>query len=263
MKKVLLTLAVAFGMIASANAQLVIGGGIEFGGSLNAQKTNGGYGAQYKQTDFNFGFTPKVGYIINDKIEVGGVLMLGYNETLQYTQIQDISDPANPGEFKNVKDWKRGRFEWAIRPYARYRCLEYKGFGLWIEGWAGLGTSTEGRRHLYAYGSDTEVDAGGNWRSSDAADLGNKTPDGHKYSKFNGEFYVHPVLTYTVNEHWIIESTLSFLSLGISGYVEKETNRGTDAAGNDADITDTNNEFNWGLGVMQGRVISLGVAYKF
>jgi len=263
MKKVFLTLAVAFGMIASANAQLVIGGGLEFGGSLNAQKMNGGFGAQYKTSDFRFGFTPKVGYIINDKIEVGGVLYLGYDETLRYTQIQDISDPANPGEFRNVKDRKNGRFEWAIRPYARFRCLEYKGFGLWIEGWAGLGTESEGRTHFYAYGSDTEVDGGGQWRSSEAADLLNKKPEGHKYSKFNGEFYVHPVLTYTVNEHWIIESTLSFLSLGISGSVEKETNRAMDAAGNDADITTTTNDFNWGLGVMQGRAISLGVAYKF
>lgn len=255
MKKVFLTLAVVFGMIASANAQLVIGGGIEFGGWVNKDKT-AKVGDTYKYSTFNFGLTPKVGYLINEKFEVGAGISLKYSEDMIYTQIYDITDPANPGQGKNVKDYKTPEFSWAIKPYARYRFFEVNGFGFWLEGIASLGTSIEKRDHYYAYGSKTEVDASSNWRSADDAKTMNKLPDGHKYSKFNGSFYVQPVITYVINEHWVLESQLSLLSFGIDGYVENET------ASTGANKT-TSNNCNWGLGLMQGRALTFGVSYKF
>jgi hypothetical protein len=261
MKKVFLTLAVVFGMIASANAQLVVGGGLSFGGGVSSTKQNGGFGDQFKTSNFNFGFAPKVGYIINEKVEVGGILNLGYSENTTYTQIRDISDPANPGEARNVKDFKRGSFKWDIMPYARYRCFEYNGFGFWIEGVLSLGTETEGRRTFYAYGSDKDNAQ----RTSEQAKTMTKTQfaDGHKYLLFNGAFYVQPVITYTINEHWVLDFQLELLSLGLGGSVQKTTDKGMDIKGNAADITTTNNDFAWGLGLMQNRGISFGAAYKF
>lgn len=259
MKKVFLTLAVVFGMIASANAQLVVGGGINFGGYVdNAKTTSTPGGDTYKYSTFQFGFTPKVGYLINEKLEVGAGIGLNYSESMVYTQIYDITDPANPGKGKNVKDYKDPEFSWAIKPYARYRFFEVNGFGFWLEGVASLGTSTEGRNHYYAYGSANEVDGSGLWRSADDAKALNEKPAGHKYSKFNGSFKVQPVITYTINEHWVLDLQLELLSLNLGGYVEKVTN---DVAG--TKVTDTENYFSWGLGLKQNQGIAFGVSYKF
>lgn len=260
MKKVLLSLAVAFGMIASANAQLVVGGGINFGGGVNSDKTSAA-GATYKESSFQFGFTPKVGYLINEKLEVGAGIGLNYSETMYYAQIQNVSDPASKA--KNVKDHKNPEFSWAIKPYARYRFFEVNGFGFWLEGVASLGTSAEGRSKYYAYGSATELDptstwTATGWRSADEAKEANKKPAGHKYSKFNGSFKVQPVITYTINEHWVLDLQLELLSFNIGGYVEKTTD---DFAG--TKVTSTENDFTWGLGLKQNQGIAFGVSYKF
>lgn len=258
MKKVLLSLAVAFGMIASANAQLVVGGGINFGGWTTSDKTNNNVGDTYKYSTFQFGFTPKVGYLINEKLEVGAGIGLSYSEQMIYTQVYDAANPGVNG--KNVKDYKDPEFSWAIKPYARYRFFEVNGFGFWLEGVASLGTSTEGLNHYYAYGSATEVDGSGLWRSADDAKALNKKPAGHKYSKFNGSFKVQPVITYTINEHWVLDLQLELLSLNLGGSVEKVTN---DVAG--TKVTDTENYFTWGLGLFQHNPqgLAFGVSYKF
>jgi len=260
MKKVLLSLAVAFGMIASANAQLVVGGGLNFGGWSDKQSTTSAPGGDtFKRSSFQFGFTPKVGYLINEKLEVGAGIGLNYSETMFYTQIYDITDPANPGKGKSVKNRKDPEFSWAIKPYARYRFFEVSGFGFWLEGVVSLGTSIEGRPKYYAYGSATEVDATAQWRSADDAKKMNEVPAGHKYSKFNGSFKVQPVITYTINEHWVLDLQLELLSLNIGGSVEKTT----DDDGTGTKVTDTENEFNWGLGLKQNQGIAFGVSYKF
>ena len=264
MKKVLLSLAVVFGMIASANAQLVVGGGINFGGGVKSDKTSTA-GATSKTSNFNFGISPKVGYLINEKLEVGASLGLSYNENTNYAQICNMADPANPGKAKNVKESKNPYFSWAIKPYARYRFFEVNGFGFWLEGVLSLGTSTEGLTKYYAYGSATEYDPYSTydvtgWRDAAGAKAANdlQKPAGHKYSKFNGYFKVQPVITYTINEHWVLDLQLELLSFNIGGSVEN-TVASTGAP------TVTTNDFTWGLGLFQHdpQGLTFGVSYKF
>lgn len=265
MKKVLLSLAVAFGMIASANAQLVVGGGIDFDGSVYKTTRNGNWGAQSKTSNFGFGIAPRVGYIINDNLEVGAKLRFAYDQTMFYTATENVSGKEAA---KFEKEHRGSDFNWSINPYARYRLFEVKGFGFWLQGELGLGTSMEHKNHYFAYGKAGETTPS---RTKEAADLMNKKVDGHKYSCFNGSFSVKPVLTYAIDEHWAIESELNLLSLYLGGSVVKETEKidpttglpAADRDGNEKAITETTNNFNWGLGLKQNQVLSLGVTYKF
>lgn len=256
MKKVLFTLAVALGMIASANAQLVIGGSLNFNGSTNKTSINGNWGDQAKFSSFGFGIAPTIAYDINDNMEVGATLSFSYNQRTNFAQIANVNGKEAA---KNVKDNVNSDFSWSINPYFRYRLFDVKGFGFWLQAKAELGTSLENKTKYFAYGSDTEIPA----RTQAQADVMNKVPDGHKYSKFNGAGYIQPVLTYGINEHWIIYSELDLLSVGVWGYAEKITDKGMDRSGNAADITVTNNACNFNLGLFQGRALSLGVVYKF
>ena len=93
------------------------------------------------KNDSRFGFeiAPKVGYIINEKLEVGASIGLGYSHNMKYVTLAD-KEGENPKAFK---DNKTSNFTWSINPYARYCVVDVNGFGLWIEGLVSLGTSAE------------------------------------------------------------------------------------------------------------------------
>lgn len=251
MKKLFLTLAVVFGMVAAANAQLVVGGAIGFGVDANTGTTKAGdMGVTFKdQVDFTFGFAPRVGYIINEKWEVGGKLSLDYGQTMNY----DVLFNASGKDGKAFKDFKDSQFTWAIQPYARFRCFEVKGFALWIEGVGSIGTSILSKRHYYAYEYDATIVG----RTQAAADALNDAQP--KVSSFNGSLQFQPVLTYALNEHWVLETGLNFLGFNLGGKVfTTET-----AAGKT-----TRNTFDFGLNVNSDNIatlgfIQLGVHYKF
>ena len=262
MKKVLFTLAVVLGMATAAQAQLVIGGGINFSGTSDALSWNGKWGANYpggstsqKYNIFGFGIQPLVAYDINDNIEVGAKLSFNYEQDVRYTPVANL-DGKSASAYE--KDFLSRDFSWYVAPYFRYRLFDVKGFGFWLQAEAQLGTSLENKTTFYAYGNDNT-----NQRTQTVADAMNKVPDGHKYSKFNGAGYVKPVLTYTIQDHWVIVSELDLLSLGVQGFVQKTTDKGVDRDGNAADITEKENYCNFNLGIFQGRAITLGVAYKF
>ena len=275
MKKVLFTLAVVLGMATAAQAQLVIGGGINFNGGTNKTSLNGNWGDQAKFSNFGFGIAPTIAYDINDNMEVGATLSFSYNQRTRFDQIANVNGKEAA---KSVKDNVNSDFSWSINPYFRYRLFDVKGFGFWLQAKAELGTSLESKTKYYAYGSATEVGtinpliAPNGWRSADEAKELNQPRPGHKYSRFNGAGYIQPVLTYGINEHWIIYSELDLLSVGVWGYVEKTTEeyipgsttiKTTDRAGNETPITETVNSCNFNLGLFQGRAITLGVVYKF
>lgn len=251
MKKLFLTLAVVFGMVAAANAQLVVGGGIGFGvNTYNGTVKSGDLGVTAKdRVDFTFGFVPRVGYIINEKWEVGGKLSLDYNQTMNY----DILTNASGKDGKAFKDFKDSQFTWAIQPYARFRCFEVKGFALWIEGVGSIGTSILSKRHYYAYEYDATIVG----RTQAAADALNEALP--KRSSFNGSLAFQPVLTYSLNEHWVLETSLNFLGFNLGGEViTTET-----AAGKS-----TRNTFDFGLNVNSDNIATLGFLqigayYKF
>ncbi|MBQ2441665.1 MAG: hypothetical protein II502_05690 [Paludibacteraceae bacterium] len=265
MKKVFITLAVVLGMATAANAQLVIGGGIGFGANTNggSQKDSEIGLISKAPVDFTFGFTPRVGYIFNEKWEVGGKLALNYNQTMTYDVLQD-KEGKNGKAFKEHKDSK---FVWAIQPYARFRCFEINGFGLWIEGVASVGTSLGYNTKYYAY----EYNSDNVGRTADQAKALNEISN-PRQSAFQGSLAFQPVLTYAINEHWIIETSLNFLGFNLGGEVATVKQDVPAPTATDPNATKTvkttTNTFKFDLNANTDNVamlgfLQIGASYKF
>ena len=203
------------------SAQVIIGGGIDFSASGGAKSTSTEMGTLTKSpVDFSFGFTPKVGYLINN-FEVGLGFGLQYNHTMNY----EILYNKTIEKAKAFKDYKDYTFNWSINPYARYRIVNAKGFGLWIEGIATFSTKGTDGRTYYAgqYGGDV-------LRTKEEAYKLNhpeKVESPIKNYVFYGGLYVQPVLTYNINDSWRLETTLNFLGLHLAGDVETIKNKET------------------------------------
>ncbi len=98
-----------------------------------------------------------------------------------------------------LADTKKSSFTWALQPYARYRFAEWNSFGLWSEVNLGLGRTT----------GKTEV--------------GNISTDNNPVLAWG--LHVLPVLTYSVNEHLCLETSLNFLTLGYEGSYTKNDDK--------------------------------------
>lgn len=203
------------------SAQVIVGGGIDFAASGGDKSVSSETGALTKSpVDFSFGFTPKVGYLLNN-FEVGLGIGLQYNHTMNY----EILYNKTIEKAKAFKDHKDYTFSWSINPYARYRVVNAKGFGLWIEGIATFSTKGTDGRTYYAgqYGEDV-------LRTKEEAYKLNhpeKVESPIKTSVFYGGLYVQPVLTYNINDSWRLETTLNFLGLHLAGDVETIKNKET------------------------------------
>ena len=199
-----------------ASAQVIVGGTIDFSAKTS---TRSSYYDEYESLDksptsFSFGIAPKVGYIINNKWEVGAKLNLhSYQETRFVTLLDE--ERKNPKAFKDMKMYN---FKWSIQPYARWSAVEVKGFGLWIEGMVSLGSTIDTKTKYYAakYGEN-----GDEHRSAAEAErLNNQTTYGNS-SYFEGGLYIQPVLTYKITEHFRLETALNFLGFNLSGTSSK------------------------------------------
>lgn len=251
----LVLVASALLLAGTTSAQVILGGTIDFSASStkSSEVTEDYEKLQKNPTDFSMGIAPKVGYVINDKVEVGLKLDLQYEQTMNYVSLYD-EDGENP---KSFKDYKQSDFSWAIQPYTRFRCVEANGFGLWIEGLVDLGSVAKTNIKYYAaeYGDD-----GDEWRSEKEAAKLNNAPEVGKTTNFTGGLYIQPVLTYAINEHIRLETSLNFLGFGISGTV----NSFIDDEGN----TTKSNTCNFGLNISPENVaqiglISIGCVYAF
>lgn len=203
------------------SAQVIVGGGIDFAASGGDKSVSSETGALTKSpVDFSFGFTPKVGYLINN-FEVGLGIGLQYNHTMNYEILYNKEIERS----KIFKDYKDYTFDWSINPYARYRVVNAKGFGLWIEGVATLSTKgTEGRTYYAGqYGENV-------LRTKEEAYKLNHPEEVEspiKTSVFYGGLFIQPVLTYNINDNWRLETTLNFLGLHLMGDVETIKNKET------------------------------------
>ena len=203
------------------SAQVIVGGGIDFSATGGDKSKSTEDGTLTKSpVDFSFGFTPKVGYLINN-FEVGLGLGLQYNHTMQY----EILYNKEIEKGKAFKDYKDYTFNWSIEPYARYRVVNAKGFGLWIEGVTTFSSAgTEGRKYYAGqYGEDilrTKEDA---YKLNNPEEI--ESPI--KTSGFYGGLFIQPVLTYNLNSNWRLETTLNFLGLHLAGDVETIKNQET------------------------------------
>ena len=256
MKKILF-LTICILSAAALSAQVVVGGSINFSSST---RTNTGYYDQNESlskspSSFSFGLAPRVGYVINDKFEVGGKINLSSN---QYTEFVTLADEQNnnPKVFKN---FKRSDFVWAIQPYARWAAVNVNGFGLWIEGLVSIGSEAQAKVKYYPvkYSAD-----GYEYRSAaEAEQLNNKEMTDDKVSYVKGGLYIQPVLTYTINEHFRLETALNFLGFNLSG---TSTKRILDDEGN----WDKSNTCNFGLNINSDNIaqvglITIGCVYAF
>lgn len=310
MKKVILTMAVVFGLATAASAQLVVGGNIGFDGNVGNKYKDTDRGLYHKDgSSFAMSIAPKVGYMLLDqKLEVGAALQFKYSHNKDYVVMGSIEESA-PGVIKTdpvlgIPMWgedgkaqldsKTASFSWTINPYARYRLFLVKGFAMWVECEAYLGTSFSSKKTYYAidkgYLYENWTDAMALMTHTQATQYERKQDDVDKYmdaqpkeNYFNGGIALRPVLTYDINEHWRLETQLNLLSVYLSGYVKTTTQEQTYVNGvtgetEKRDFKTTENECSLGL-VLQDKIkgnaitgatlfdgvgfLTIGVAYKF
>lgn len=234
----------------AVSAQVIVGGSIGFNASSSKSTSLAEIedveveGLKKNPSSFGFEIAPKVGYIINEKLEVGASVGLEYDQTVNYATCLD-KEGKNPKAFK---DNKYSTFSWSINPYARYCLVDVNGFGLWIEGLVSVGTATAPKTKIYEYKY-------GDVTYNEGADKLNKKKDEGKYVDFNGGLYIQPVLTYAVTDHIRLEASLDFLGVNLSGRVVKTT----DKDGN----WNKDNTCNFGLNINNGDLISVGCVYSF
>jgi len=256
--------AVLMGMTA-ANAQLVLGGSLNFSGNAGDVDKNKEQGITHKGDDkFGMAIAPKLGYLFLDgKMEAGAALYFGYNETMKYDVLyKEVEVAPYFVDGKAFKDYKESSFSFYFQPYLRGRLVGVKGFGIWLEGIASLGTKIEFQDKYYAYKYGEEVG-----RTEEEAKELNKKPELNG-SNFIGSFSIKPVLTYDINEHWRLETGLNFLSLYLGGAIYNNEYY-TDPIAKTKGI-DTYNTFNYGIAVSGSDIIgkqigyiTIGAAYKF
>ena len=134
-----------------------------------------------------------------------------------------------------ISDSEKSSCTWAIQPYARYRFGEWNRFGLWGEVNAGIGRET-GKTTT---GSVSEND----------------------YPVFNWAINALPVLTFTINEHLCLETSLNFLNLGYEGSCTKSNDSDDNYKETDSSFSfggDSSNVFGSAIGQ-----IKIGFTYKF
>ena len=130
MKKIMMTLA-AVAVAATMNAQMYIGGGINFINSTN--KTN----PAAESTRTAFAIAPEFGYKLDDKLGVGIVLGFGTgkNKIENTTVNHNVSTETKSTTF-------------SVKPYLRYQALTAGNFNVFVDG--GLGFSTTSSDNMKA-----------------------------------------------------------------------------------------------------------------
>ena len=125
MKKIVFTFVLAaFAM--TANAQLILGGQIGVGHQGN-HDDNYTLGSSATAT---FALSPKIGYQLSDKWQVGATVMFGFDKERNYAGA------------KNTYSLKTN-LQYGIAPYARYTFGAWNNWSLFVEGQFVFGASPE------------------------------------------------------------------------------------------------------------------------
>lgn len=147
MKKILLTLALA-AFAFTANAQFVVGGNV---GIDHSSRANDDYSRG--TTNTNISILPKVGYQLNDQMQVGIQLGWDYN----YNRWYGASAPSGAiGATDYASDSYESNPSSAIvlKPYFRYNFGTWKNFTLFCEAQANFRFGLESKEHLFIKGSE-------------------------------------------------------------------------------------------------------------
>ena len=139
MKKAFLTIAlVAFAM--AANAQLILGG--QFG--VNNQTRNDGNYSVSSASSFSFNINPKVGYQLNEKIQLGAQVIYGYSTTKSYFGKDNTFNVTPVSQF-------------GFSPYVRWNFGSWKNCSLFLEGSFVFGISPETKTTNSVNGTEVTV----------------------------------------------------------------------------------------------------------
>ena len=127
MKKLFITLALAAATFVGANAQFIIGGTI--GGGVNFSKDSYDGDALTSTTNGGFALGVKLGYAINDNMEIG--LKAGFDWTQVTNKVYDNTTALMlVGPSGSVKGDALG---WYVTPNFRYAFLNSNGFQLGLQ----------------------------------------------------------------------------------------------------------------------------------
>lgn len=121
MKKLFLTVALAAATLIGANAQLFVGGNL----GLNFSTEDGDGTIVETEKSFGFNIAPKVGYSLNEKFSVGGIVSFGYNK--------------NTDELVMGGDAETSITSWGVMPFARYNFLTFGKVNFGAEAQLGFG----------------------------------------------------------------------------------------------------------------------------
>lgn len=138
MKKILLTLALA-AFAFTANAQFVIGGNIGF--SHDADYDDNYTAAYRSQANTDITILPKVGYQLNDDMQIGAQLGWNYNYTRNYMGAKDSYTSTPQSAI-------------VIAPYFRYNLLKWKKFNVFCEAAISFELGLESKTHTFVNGSE-------------------------------------------------------------------------------------------------------------
>lgn len=219
MKKVLFTLALAAFAVA-ANAQFVLGGQIQY--------TTNGYNNHYvgvvgpATTDVNtpgdqwanqntstLTILPKIGYNLNDKMQIGLAFGLTWDKTVDYSGYL-----AQYAAIENFEGWERStQTGIQIAPYFRYNITEFKGFTLFCEAQLGLtfGLNPSGREYHSAYTlAGVTVD-----------ELDRDIREGREDTYTNIALTIVPGLNYKFNDSFSADLYIDLLGIGFTHRSEK------------------------------------------
>lgn len=129
-------------------------------------------------------------------------------------------------------DTKTSSTQWGIEPFARYRMGELHNFGLWAECNAFYGRETG---KVKAGNTTTDNDPVGTWGIN-----------------------LLPVLTYTVNSHITLETSLNVLSLGYQGSHSESDDGKSETNTSKFSFSADGNDVFGDLGL-----VNIGFTYKF
>lgn len=183
MKKILLTLALAaFAM--TANAQWVLGGniGVDHSNNHTTDYALGGTAST------NISIMPKIGYWLNDDMQLG--IQLGYTQSYNRNYLTDVdSYTSNTGSALE------------FTPYFRYNVANWKNFTVFCEAQLNLTLGLES--HGYNSVTETTTDAGDSYTSFGLA--------------------VIPGLNYAFTDHISMDIYVNLLALYANFYSDDNT----------------------------------------
>lgn len=251
MKKAFLTIALAAFAFA-ANAQLVIGANLGFGGtSSNSVNTNttGGTTTTTEITgpkSFNFYLMPKIGYQINEKMQAG--VILGFSHETNTRTLTAAIAPSLWGASNYEGTMKTSQNTINVTPFFRYNVVELNNLTLFCE--AGIPIVISPAEKTVVEESGDQLLTGNHVTST--TEISN-----NKITSFG--LTITPGLNYALNEHLSMDLYFNAISLGFN---LTKTHTSVDNFENDETV-DT--DLNWGLNVrtLPMATVGFGINYAF